>query len=87
VAGRAPVSPELHAALAAHGPGDAVSPREREILRLFARGHGNKAIAEALGISENTVRFHIKSVFEKLGVSDRAHAVAVAIQRGILRLK
>ena len=40
----------------------------------------------ALAISENTVRFHLKSAFEKLGVDDRAHAVAVALQRGILRL-
>lgn len=59
--------------------------REGEVLALVARGLNNRAIGEALGISENSVKMHLKRCFFKLNVSDRAGAVTAAIQRGYLR--
>jgi len=73
--------------LAELGPGrrrTTLSPREREVLRLFAGGHSNKQIARALGITERTVKFHVTSILNKLGAENRAQAVALAAQRGLL---
>jgi DNA-binding NarL/FixJ family response regulator len=69
-------------------PGDTptLTPREREILALMADGLGNKAIAPRLGISAHTVKFHIASIFAKLGVTTRAEAVAEGARRGLLLL-
>jgi DNA-binding NarL/FixJ family response regulator len=64
-AGRAPIPREIRDTLAARDEQDAVSAREREILRLMAGGLPNRQIAERLGISENTVRFHLKALFTK----------------------
>lgn len=55
-----------------------LSPREIEVLAALARGASNKAIARALQMTENTVKFHLKSVFQKLGVSSRASAIEIA---------
>jgi DNA-binding NarL/FixJ family response regulator len=55
---------------------DPLSPREREILNLTAKGHTNLQIAAALTLSENTVRFHLKNVYEKLNVANRTEATA-----------
>ena len=63
-----------------------LSTRELEILQLVARGMKNHEIAEVLLISENTVRNHVVSVLEKLGVRDRSEAIAVALQQGLVRL-
>ena len=60
--------------------------REREILDLLADGLGNKQIAARLGISANTVKTHLEVIFEKLGVSSRAQAVARGVKRGLLLL-
>src|SRR4051812_45058313 len=60
--------------------------REREILALLADGLGNKQIAARLGISPNTVKTHVELLFERLGVSSRAEAVAVGVRRGLLLL-
>ncbi len=62
----------------------ALSHREREVLRLVAGGHSNKQIAHALGITERTVKFHVTSILNKLGAENRAQAVALAAQRGLL---
>jgi len=67
---------EDHAAL--------LSEREVEILRLIASGCSNKQVAERLYISLSTVKTHLDDVYRKLGVADRAHAVAVALRLGIL---
>ena len=64
--------------------GTALSNREREILALLADGLGNKQIAARLGISTNTVKTHLELLFEKLGVSSRAEAVAVGVKQGVL---
>ncbi|WP_046505096.1 response regulator [Streptomyces odonnellii] len=61
-----------------------VSAREREVLELVARGTPNKEIAAELFISEATVKTHLTHLYAKLGVKDRAAAVAVAYERGIL---
>jgi DNA-binding NarL/FixJ family response regulator len=64
--------------------GSALSTREREVLRLVAEGLPTKQIARNLSISERTVKFHINSIFRKLDADNRAQAVAVAAQRGLL---
>jgi DNA-binding CsgD family transcriptional regulator len=57
--------------------------REVEVLRLIAAGRSNRAIAQALFISPNTVLHHVSSIFAKLGVTNRAEAAAYAIRRGL----
>ena len=61
-----------------------LSEREREVLRLVAEGLPTKQIALSLSISERTVKFHVNSIFHKLGADNRAQAVALAAQRGLL---
>ena len=63
-----------------------LTQRELEVLRLIADGEGNKTIAEALQISEHTVKFHISSIFEKLHVSSRTEAVKEGINRGLISI-
>ncbi len=84
--GRRYVPAEVAVALAEHMGTEDLSPREVEILRHIAAGLSNKEIANELGISDETVKTHLKSVFSKLNVSDRSHAIAIAIERGILQL-
>ena len=62
-----------------------LSQRELEVLRLVARGATNKQAAAQLFISEATVKTHLLHAYSKLGVNDRAAAVAVAFQRGLLQ--
>ena len=69
----------------AASPVPKVSPREVEILRLLARGLGNKEMARELLVSEATVKSHLSHIYTKLGVDTRAGAVATAIERRILR--
>jgi DNA-binding NarL/FixJ family response regulator len=64
-----------------------LTARESEILEMLAKGLTNKQIGSALSISENTVRNHVNSIMEKLEVSDRTEAVAVAIQQGIIQIR
>jgi two-component system nitrate/nitrite response regulator NarL len=61
-----------------------LTERERQILRLKADGAGNLVIARTLQVSLPTVKTHVKHLYEKLGTSDRAAAVAVAMRRGLL---
>ncbi|MGI9252181.1 MAG: response regulator transcription factor [Thermomicrobiales bacterium] len=65
-------------------PGEALTPREREVLALVADGLPNKAIARELGISEHTAKFHVGSLLGKLDAASRAEAVAIATRRGVL---
>lgn len=61
-----------------------LSARERQVLRLVARGRSNKQIAADLAITERTVKFHMTSIFNKLGADNRAQAIALAAERGVL---
>jgi two-component system, NarL family, response regulator YdfI len=74
------------ALVAAAPPVQALTPREVEVLGMLAEGSGNKVIAARLGISEHTVKTHVGSIFGKLGVSNRAEAVASAARLGLLML-
>ena len=64
---------------------ETLTPGETRILREIVGGKSNKEIARALKISENTVKTHVKNVFDKLGVSDRTTAATLAIRRGLVR--
>lgn len=63
---------------------DALTDREREVLRLLADGLSNKRIGETLFISESTVKFHIRNIIRKLGVTKRTDAVYTASKRGLI---
>jgi DNA-binding NarL/FixJ family response regulator len=88
-AGESYLSPSIAAKLVRtvnqpRGRSGMLSPRERGVLRLVAAGQSNRQIAEALSISERTVKFHVTAIFNKLGADNRAQAVAIAAQRGII---
>ena len=61
-----------------------LTPRELEVLHELAKGMANKQIADVLHITENTTKWYLKNILAKLRVADRAEAVAVAVQRGII---
>jgi DNA-binding NarL/FixJ family response regulator len=61
-----------------------LSARERGVLRLVAAGLSNRQIGQTLSISERTVKFHVTAIFNKLGADNRAQAVAMAAERGLL---
>jgi DNA-binding NarL/FixJ family response regulator len=61
-----------------------LSARERGVVRVVAAGLSNRQIAKTLSISERTVKFHITAIFNKLGADNRAQAVALAAERGLL---
>jgi DNA-binding NarL/FixJ family response regulator len=65
---------------------ESLTPRERELLLLLGEGLGNREIARALGLSDHTVKFHLHSIYTKLGVRTRTEAVSVAVRRGMLML-
>ncbi len=66
---------------------DDLTSRERDVLNLMVLGSTTAGLAEALNVSEGTVKFHINHIFQKLGVNDRTQAVVVALRRGLVRLK
>ena len=66
-------------------PREALTPREREVLALIARGYANKRIALELGIAEKTVKTHVGHVLAKLGVADRTQAALHAARAGLTR--
>jgi DNA-binding NarL/FixJ family response regulator len=85
-AGKTFVPPAVAAKLAERLPGDELSPRELEVLRLLAEGKPNKLIGVAMSITEVTVKSHVQSLFKKLNVLSRTEAIAVANRRGLLHL-
>lgn len=77
---------EVAARLAENLPRNQLSAREAEVLQLVAAGFRNKEIGYKLSISEATVNAHVRHIMEKLGASDRTHAVTKALRRGFIRL-
>jgi DNA-binding NarL/FixJ family response regulator len=87
--GRTYLSPTLGSTLVRQagrpsGSSGLLTPRQLAILRLVAAGQSNQQIARSLGITERTVKFHVTAIFNKLGADNRAQAVALAAQRGLL---
>ena len=77
------LSAQVASDIAFHVIADALSERETEVLSLAAAGNSNKQIAARLSVTEETVKGHMKTIFAKLGASDRTHAVTIAAKRGI----
>ncbi|SAL33665.1 response regulator transcription factor [Caballeronia telluris] len=67
-------------------PPEALSAREMEVLAMLAEGLGNKDIARLLVISENTVKFHLSSIFGKLGANNRTEAVMLGMRYGLVMM-
>jgi len=86
-AGHKRIPPEIAAELADHAADDQLSSREIDVLRLIGEGNANKQIADKLSIGEATVKNHMSNILSKLGANDRAHAVTIALQRGIIQLE
>jgi len=93
VAGKTVVAPDLAPVLAKvvqgdgtlldeSSPFDELTPREGEILSLLAEGQSNKVIARNLGISDGTVKLHVKAILRKLGVHSRVEAAVMAVEQG-----
>lgn len=73
--------------LSERNPGSDLTARELEVLQLMSKGLSKKEIGEIIGISENTVKNHVKSILHKLDVNDRTEAITASIERGILHLE
>jgi two-component system NarL family response regulator len=85
-AGRQYVDPVVASHLAERRSHRPLSSREVDVLKLLAKGFGNREIAASLNIAEVTVKMHVSHMLEKLGVKDRTEAATVALRRGIIFL-
>lgn len=83
-AGQRYIPYDVAAGIAEHVNSDMLSDREIEVLRRVAAGRSNKTIGQGLGITEETVKSHMRSILSKLEANDRAHAVTIALKRGFL---
>jgi DNA-binding NarL/FixJ family response regulator len=82
--GKRRIQAEIAADIADHVASDNLTGREIEVLRKIAEGSSNKIVAGDLGISEETVKGHVKNILSKLQANDRTHAVLIAMKRGFL---
>jgi DNA-binding NarL/FixJ family response regulator len=80
------VEPKVAQEILAHAAQESLSDREVYVLRLVSEGKANKEIGRALSLSEDTVKAYLKSIFSKLNVNDRTHAVTIAARRGIIEI-
>lgn len=85
-AGRKYVQDEVANILSEHFGQEELTKTERKILQAIVAGKANKEIAFDFNVSENTIKTHVKNVFEKLSVSDRTSAATLAIKRGLVRI-
>jgi DNA-binding NarL/FixJ family response regulator len=85
-AGKRHVPQDVAARIAEHLGDEELTGRELQVLRLICDGYRNKEIADHLAIAETTVNFHVKNLVEKLGAKDRAHAVTIAVRRGLIAI-
>jgi len=85
--GQRHVPPLLVQAVARQLPGDALTPREIQVLELAALGKSNRMIGRQLCIAEETVKVHMKNLMAKLQANDRTHAVLLALGRGIIGVR
>ena len=85
--GEQPLAPAIQARLADRATFPELTPREVQVVELISQGLRNKEVATLLGITEETVRVHVRSIFSKLRVNGRTAAVNVALRRGIVHLK
>ena len=85
-AGRRFIHPDVAETIAMHAGDPGLSERELSVLASVAEGKLNKEIAWCLGLSEDTVKSHLKSIFGKLDAKDRTQAVTIAHRRGIISL-
>jgi DNA-binding NarL/FixJ family response regulator len=85
-AGKKALSPEISFELAEHVSDDQLTPGEVRVLRLIADGKANKEIAARLSLSEETVKWQVRNILSKLGVTDRTQAAMVGLKRGIIEL-
>ena len=85
-AGQRHIPPEVAERLADRVTRSELSARELDVLRLLVSGRRNREIANALAITEGTVKLHVSSILGKLGAVDRTEAVTIALQRGIVQL-
>jgi two-component system, NarL family, response regulator len=82
-AGQTCIPPEVGAKLAERMSQPQLSEREQDVLQRMTCGMNNQEIAEALHVTESTIKFHVSNILQKLGVSDRTQAVLIAIKRGL----
>ncbi|AZQ35566.1 response regulator transcription factor [Streptomyces cyaneochromogenes] len=87
-AGGMALAPEAAASVVGHAvePGPVLSEREIEVVRLLARGHSNRAIANTLFLAEATVKTHLVRIYRKLGTENRAATVSEAVRLGLIEL-
>ncbi|WP_332854231.1 response regulator transcription factor [Duganella sp. S19_KUP01_CR8] len=81
-AGRRLLPPPVAASLVNSFQLDTLSKREIEVLRLVGEGNTNQRVADQLGLSEDTIKAHMKAILQKLDARDRTHAVMIAMRRG-----
>lgn len=84
--GQRRVHSDVAAAMADHTGEATLTAREIEVLSAIAAGNSNKLVSSHLGINEETVKWHVKSILAKLGARDRTHAVTLSLKRGIIEL-
>jgi two-component system NarL family response regulator len=86
-AGQHRIPPAVAARLAERIYKSELTAREIEVVEEIAEGSSNKQIAAALGITEGTVKTHVRTIMDKMGLSDRTHVVTAALKRGIIHLR
>ena len=84
--GRQVLSPDIRDLMLASDSADTLTPRQHEILGYLAKGLSNRDIASLLDISEDGVKFHLRTLFSKLGAATRTEAVAIALGKRLLKV-